>query len=116
VHVLFSAKPLGAYGDGECVLRITPNCRKDALLACSWAGRNKYENLCIGINGRLDTLQAAILLEKFEIFPDELQKRRKVAHRYNELLKEGNAPLTLPKLPREFFRMGAIFCSGEKQS
>jgi dTDP-4-amino-4,6-dideoxygalactose transaminase len=96
----FPAKPLGAYGDGGmCFTDNTELQEKMLSLRVHGQGRNKYENLCIGINGRLDTLQAAILLEKFEIFPDELQKRRKVAHRYNELLKEGNAPLTLPKLP-----------------
>ena len=49
-------------------------------------GSDKYDNVRIGINGRLDTLQAAILLAKFEIFPEEIDLRQTVAADYNELL------------------------------
>jgi dTDP-4-amino-4,6-dideoxygalactose transaminase len=51
-------------------------------------GSHKYDNVRVGINGRLDTLQAAILLAKLEIFNDEIEKRQKVASRYSELLAE----------------------------
>ena len=50
-------------------------------------GSDKYDNVRIGLNGRLDTLQAAILLEKLRIFPEEIQRREKVAIRYNENLE-----------------------------
>lgn len=49
-------------------------------------GSDKYDNVRIGINGRCDTLQAAILLAKFDIFPEEIELRQGVAHRYNTLL------------------------------
>src|SRR5258708_28339338 len=49
-------------------------------------GKDKYDNVRIGINGRMDTLQAAILLEKLAIFPDEIVGRNRVAARYDELL------------------------------
>ena len=59
-------------------------------------GRDRYENVRIGINGRLDSLQAAILLDKFSIFPDELELRQTVARRYTELL---SAFADTPKIP-----------------
>ena len=49
-------------------------------------GKDKYDNVRVGLNGRLDTLQAAILLAKFEIFDNEIKLRQEVAHRYNEEL------------------------------
>jgi dTDP-4-amino-4,6-dideoxygalactose transaminase len=51
-------------------------------------GRDKYDNVRIGVNARLDTLQAAILLEKLKIFADELAARQAVAARYDEALRE----------------------------
>ena len=51
-------------------------------------GSSKYDNVRLGINGRLDTIQAAILLAKFEIFPDEIEKRQNIAKRYNDALKD----------------------------
>ena len=61
-------------------------------------GSHKYDNARIGINGRLDTLQAAILLAKFDIFPEEVQLRQEAAQRYGELLKE-SASITSPHVP-----------------
>ncbi|GAJ19263.1 unnamed protein product, partial [marine sediment metagenome] len=49
-------------------------------------GKDKYDNVRIGINGRLDTIQAAILLAKFEIFPEEIERRQTLAERYNKAL------------------------------
>lgn len=85
----FPAKPLGCYGDGGAVMT------NDADLAeimrsirVHGQGKDKYENVRIGINGRLDTLQAAILLEKLAIYPEEIELRNEVAARYNAALKE----------------------------
>lgn len=83
----FPAKPLGCYGDGGMCFT-----DDDALAAVMRSirvhgqGSHKYENVRIGINGRLDTLQAAILLAKFDIFPEEVQLRQDVANRYTSLL------------------------------
>ena len=46
-------------------------------------GRDKYDNVRIGLNGRLDTIQAAVLIEKLKIFPDEIVARERVARRYS---------------------------------
>lgn len=86
----FPAKPLGCYGDGGAVLT-----NDDALaeiirsLRVHGQGTDKYDNVRVGINGRLDTLQAAILLEKLSIFPGEIVARNRVATRYDELLPAG---------------------------
>ena len=83
----FPAKPLGCYGDGG--MCFTDNDDLDAILRSirvHGQGEDKYENVRIGINGRLDTLQAAILLAKFSIFREELDLRQEVAGRYGKLL------------------------------
>ena len=53
-------------------------------------GSDRYEHVRIGINSRLDTIQAAILIEKLKIFPDEIEKREAVAQRYNEAFAKSN--------------------------
>ena len=60
-------------------------------------GSDKYDNIRIGINGRCDTLQAAILLAKFEIFPEEIELRQDVALRYNSMFSASDK-LTYPKV------------------
>jgi UDP-2-acetamido-2-deoxy-ribo-hexuluronate aminotransferase len=84
----FPAKPLGCYGDGGALF-----CNDDTLaeklrsIRVHGKGLDKYENIRIGINGRLDTLQAAILLAKLEIFEEEIILRNEVARRYSEGLQ-----------------------------
>jgi len=83
----FPAKPLGCYGDGGAVFTADP--ARAALLRSlrvHGSGTNKYDNVRIGMNSRLDTLQAAILLEKLAIFADEIAARDAVAARYNAAL------------------------------
>ncbi len=83
----FPAKPLGCYGDGGAVF--TDDDELAALLRSlrvHGQGTNKYDNVRVGINGRLDTIQAAVLLEKLAIFPDELVARDRVAARYQDAL------------------------------
>lgn len=85
----FPAKPLGCYGDGGAIF--TDDDDLAAILRSlrvHGAGSEKYDNVRIGMNGRLDTLQAAILIEKLAIFPDEIEARNAVAARYNEALSD----------------------------
>ena len=63
-------------------------------------GSDKYENIRIGINGRMDTIQAAIVLAKMEIFSEEVELRQKVAARYASLLKECN--VVAPAIPEGY--------------
>jgi len=85
----FPAKPLGCYGDGGAIFTQDDN---DAELINSirlhGKGSHKYENIRIGMNSRMDTIQAAILIEKLKIFPDELIAREKIANLYTEKLSE----------------------------
>jgi UDP-2-acetamido-2-deoxy-ribo-hexuluronate aminotransferase len=84
----FPAKPLGCYGDGGAVL--TNDADLHAILVSlrnHGAGVDKYDNVRIGMNSRLDTIQAAILLEKLAAFPAEITARNRIADRYAEGLK-----------------------------
>ena len=88
VTSFFPSKPLGCYGDGGMIF--TDN---DALAASMKIIRNhgqeaRYCHTKIGINSRLDTMQAAILLAKMEIFPDEVQKRGVIGARYTAMLND----------------------------
>ncbi|WP_438382648.1 DegT/DnrJ/EryC1/StrS aminotransferase family protein [Asaia sp. BMEF1] len=83
----FPSKPLGAYGDGGAIL--TDDAERAALyrsLRSHGEGRTRYEVLRIGLNGRLDTLQAAILLAKLDRFEEELERRETIACRYDAAL------------------------------
>lgn len=85
----FPAKPLGAYGDGGAIF--TDSEELVAILKSlreHGQGVDKYQNVRIGMTARLDTVQAAVLLEKLAIFEDEIAARERVARRYNELLKD----------------------------
>jgi dTDP-4-amino-4,6-dideoxygalactose transaminase len=85
----FPAKPLGCYGDGGAIFTDDKELA-DVLrsLRVHGQGVDKYDNTRIGINGRLDTIQAAILIEKLKIFADEIEKRQVIAERYNDGLKD----------------------------
>ena len=76
----FPAKPLGCYGDGGACFT-NDDALADALrsLRMHGQGADRYEHPRIGLNSRLDTIQAAILLEKLKIFPDEIEMRERVA-------------------------------------
>lgn len=81
----FPAKPLGCYGDGGAIMLSDPG--KDALLRSlrfHGKGEQKYDNVRLGLNSRLDTLQAAILIEKLAIFENEIEARNVVASQYAE--------------------------------
>lgn len=80
----FPAKPLGCYGDGGAVFTNDDNAIEVLRsLRVHGQGADKYDNVRIGMNGRLDTIQAAVLLEKLAVFPDEIAARNRVAARYS---------------------------------
>jgi len=92
----FPAKPLGCYGDGGVVLTNDPELA-DVIrsLRVHGQGADKYDNVRIGMNARLDTMQAAVLLQKLTVFDEEIDARNRIATRYNDLLSD---VATVPKV------------------
>jgi dTDP-4-amino-4,6-dideoxygalactose transaminase len=85
----FPAKPLGCYGDGGAVFTDDADLASVLRsLRVHGQGTNKYDNVRIGLNGRLDTIQAAVLLQKLAIFDDEIAARDRIARRYQRELTD----------------------------
>ena len=94
----FPSKPLGAYGDGGALF--TESDERAELyrsLRTHGEGKTRYEVLRIGMNGRLDSMQAAVLLAKMAVFPEELQARERIARVYDQRL--GNVVVTPRRVP-----------------
>lgn len=104
----FPAKPLGCYGDGGAIF--TDNDDYEKLLrsfAVHGKGSEKYDNIRIGMNSRLDTIQAAILNVKLNLFKDfELTRRNEIAQRYNEQLKK---TVIIPEVPQDYYSSWAQY-------
>lgn len=94
----FPAKPLGCYGDGGASFTNDDDLAELLRsIRMHGQGGDRYENVRIGVNSRLDTIQAAILLEKLKIFPEEIEMREAVACRYSEKLGTSNA-IVVPRV------------------
>ncbi|MHB9798223.1 DegT/DnrJ/EryC1/StrS family aminotransferase [Pseudomonas sp. MT3] len=91
----FPSKPLGCYGDGGAIFTNDEELAKVIRQVARHGQDRRYHHIRIGINSRLDTLQAAILLPKLEILDSEIELRNKVAEKYTTLL-HGNKSLTTP--------------------
>ncbi len=92
----FPAKPLGCYGDGGAVITDDEELAQVIRsLRVHGEGRGKYDCVRIGLNGRMDTIQAAVLLEKLKLFPEELLARERIARRYSARLAD---VATVPRL------------------
>jgi dTDP-4-amino-4,6-dideoxygalactose transaminase len=93
----FPAKPLGCYGDGGAVLTDDDDMR-DLLVSLRTHGQgtDRYDNVRIGLTARLDTIQAAVLIEKLKIFPDEIEERNRIARRYSQQLADVVRVPTVP--------------------
>lgn len=104
----FPAKPLGCYGDGGAIFTDSDSI-DDTLrsLRVHGKGVDKYDNIRIGMNSRLDTLQAAILLEKLSIFDKEIEQRNLIASHYREELKSEN--LLFQYIPKNYTSVYAQF-------
>ena len=96
----FPAKPLGCYGDGGAVFT-DDDALKDVLLSLRVHGQgaDKYDNVRVGLTARLDTIQAAVLIEKLAVFPDEIATRNRIAQRYSKALAgQVSVPMVPPGL------------------
>lgn len=98
----FPAKPLGCYGDGGAIftdsLEIADYIKS---LRVHGKGTHKYENINIGYNSRLDTIQASILLEKLKIFDSEVLRKNEVAAMYTFALRE-ISEISVPVIPEGY--------------
>jgi dTDP-4-amino-4,6-dideoxygalactose transaminase len=103
----FPSKPLACYGDGGAVFT-DDDALAEAMrsLRIHGQGADKYDNVRIGINGRLDTVQAAVLLEKLKIFAEELAAREHIARRYGEGL--GDVAI-IPRVPKDSTSVWALY-------
>lgn len=112
----FPAKPLGCYGDGGAVMTDDDELA-EALrsLRVHGQGSDKYDNVRVGLASRLDTIQAAILLEKLKIFSDEIDTRNTVARRYNEGLNDVVAVPTAPPGSTSVWAQYTIRISGGRR-
>lgn len=114
----FPAKPLGCYGDGGAIL--TDEADLVAVLKSvreHGQGVDKYENVRIGMTARLDTIQAAVLLEKLAIFEDEIAAREKVARRYNEALADiATVPFVDPRASSVWAQYTLRFAPGVRDA
>jgi dTDP-4-amino-4,6-dideoxygalactose transaminase len=94
----FPAKPLGCYGDGGAVMTDDDDLAATMRsLRVHGEGTDKYDSIRIGLNGRFDTVQAAVLIEKLKIFPEEIAARERIAARYSAGLA---AVAAVPRLAR----------------
>lgn len=103
----FPAKPLGCYGDGGAIFTNQKTMyEKMKSIHVHGKGKDKYDNIRIGLNSRLDSIQAAILIEKLKIFDTELEKRNTAAQKYNTLLKD---LVESPRFPENYFSSWAQY-------
>jgi len=103
----FPAKPLGCYGDGGAVMTDDDGFA-DTLrsLRVHGQGSDKYDNVRIGLASRLDTIQAAILIEKLKIFSDEIDARNRIANHYSEGLGD---VVGVPRVPAGYTSVWAQY-------
>ena len=96
----FPSKPLGCYGDGGAIFTNNNElAEKRRSIRVHGGGKDKYDNIRLGLNGRLDTLQAAVLIEKLRIFDSEIIMRNKIAQIYSDNLETN---FTTPYLPNNY--------------
>lgn len=85
----FPAKPLGCYGDGGALFFDDDALREVLVsLRVHGQGTDKYDNVRVGMNGRMDTIQAAVIIEKLKLFPGEIEARNRIAARYSAALEK----------------------------
>ena len=98
----FPSKPLGGFGDGGALFTDDDGLAETFRQIRVHGQAGKHHHPIVGLNGRLDTLQAAMLLAAFENFPAEIRQRQEIGTRYNALLSEANLPdVQLPQIAND---------------
>ncbi|KQT57337.1 MULTISPECIES: DegT/DnrJ/EryC1/StrS family aminotransferase [unclassified Aureimonas] len=112
----YPAKPLGCYGDGGAVqTNDKPLADIMRSLRVHGGGTDRYDNVRIGMNARMDTLQAAVVIEKLAIFPEEIESRMRIGRRYRQGLPEGLTPQMLPNGAVSTFAQYTVRVSGGRR-
>ena len=112
----FPAKPLGCYGDGGAIFTDNDELyEKMQSIRVHGQGTSRYDNVRIGMNGRMDTMQAAILLSKLEIFDEELKAKIEIAKTYTELLKDSFVTPTIPENCVSAYAQYSLLAKDEEQ-
>lgn len=113
----FPSKPLGTYGDAGAVFTADDAlAEKMRSIRVHGQGKDKYDTVRLGIKGRMDTLQAALLLEKLAIYPQEMLAKNKVAKLYAAKLSHSAPKLTLPSVPEGMQSAWALYTIQAKDS
>ncbi|HMA71753.1 MAG TPA: DegT/DnrJ/EryC1/StrS family aminotransferase [Xanthobacteraceae bacterium] len=103
----FPAKPLGCYGDGGAIFTDDDDMRDILVsLRAHGQGSDRYDNVRIGLAARLDTIQAAVLIEKLKVFPEEIEARNRIAQRYSQHLSD---VVAVPKVPNDITSVWAQY-------
>ena len=106
----FPSKPLGGFGDGGALFTDDDDMAEKFRQIRVHGQANKHHHPVLGLNGRLDTLQAAMLLAVFEIFPEEVMQRQAIGARYNKMLVEaGPQGIQLPHIAEGSTSVHAIY-------
>ncbi len=112
----FPAKPLGCYGDGGAVFTDDDELAEVVRsLLFHGKGKSQYDNVRIGMTGRMDSIQAGILLEKLAIFPEEIDARQAVAERYAEGLSGVVTTPVVPEGLRSVWAQYTVRVPGERR-
>ena len=107
----FPAKPLGCFGDGGALFTDDDELANQfKSIRVHGQGETRYEHVRLGITGRLDSIQAAVLLEKLAIFADELDARDRAAKQYSERIATRGLDLITPKVPEGSRSAWAQYC------
>lgn len=97
----FPSKPLGCYGDGGAIFTNNEALAVTMRQIARHGQERRYHHVRVGVNSRLDTMQAAILLVKLELLDEELRLREAIAGRYTEALRDGATPIRVPHISPE---------------
>lgn len=112
----YPAKPLGCYGDGGAVFTNSSKfAEKIRSIRVHGMGTDRYDNVRIGLNARMDSIQAAILLAKLEVFEDEIKQRFEISKMYAERLAQKFTLQRIPEGYKSAWAQYSILCESEKQ-
>ncbi|GAB5465296.1 MAG: DegT/DnrJ/EryC1/StrS family aminotransferase [Candidatus Kapaibacteriales bacterium] len=105
----YPAKPLGAYGDAGAIFTSDDElCDTMKSIRVHGMGKERYDNVRIGLNGRMDSIQAAVILAKMEIFEEELETRNRVAEKYSQHLN--GSSVKTPLVKEGYYSAWAQYC------